>query len=152
VKGYRQKHGNVGEKPYAIAAVVYRVFSLTRRISRIVIDNPPFRDRPKRCATTNTIRNESVQENGVYGGGRRARRQTNESQSRDTLSSPVFDPEYLGEKIRNVFETVRIGDRIDDHETVAFSHVLLSHRTEFLLTGRVQNLKRKNNDQKQKNK
>lgn len=54
------------------------------------------------------------------------------------IHSPVFDPKYLSEKIRNVFETVRVGDRIDNHETISFSHVLLSHRTELLLTGRVQ--------------
>jgi len=54
------------------------------------------------------------------------------------IHPPVFDPKYLSEKIRNVFETVRVGDRIDNHETISFPHVLLSHCAELLLTGRVQ--------------
>lgn len=57
---------------------------------------------------------------------------------RSTCYSPVFNPKYLGEKIRNVFKTVRIGDRIYDHEAVSFSHVLLAHSAELLLASRIQ--------------
>ena len=54
-------------------------------------------------------------------------------------SVPVFNPQYLSVKVDDILKALPIGHRVHEEKPVSFPHVLLSHRTELLLTGRVQN-------------